>query len=245
MSAPQVQAHFDALAERYVTNFEAPRSARTHNFVTRLALASELAAGCGGLLLDCAAGTGEISAAVMREGRVTGADLVDLTPAMLDRCRASVEAAGVAEVARFHQGDIFTFEPPAGAGAYRIILCLGLIAHTGRVVELLSRLRTFLAPGGSILLQSTLLDHPGTRVVRAVTSRGYTKKHGYSIHYTSLAQLQADARAAGLTVKRQRRFCTGVPFADRVSEGFGYWCEHTGRDWATRHGAEVILELGV
>ena len=243
MANTPVQSHFDVLAERYVTNFEAPRSARTHNFVTRLSLAAELAAGRGGRLLDCACGTGEVTAAVVRSADASEADLVDLTPAMLDRCRSTFAAAGLSDRVRFHQGDAFTFEPPAGPGGYRLVLCLGLIAHTGRVVELLSRLRTFLEPGGSILLQSTLLDHPGTRVVRAVTERKYQQRHGYAIHYTTLAQLEADARASGLKTVRTRRFCTGVPFADRLSESWGDWTERVGRGGASRHGAEVILEL--
>jgi ubiquinone/menaquinone biosynthesis C-methylase UbiE len=243
MGNTPVQSHFDVLAERYVTNFEAPRSARTHNFVTRLALAAELAQGRGGRLLDCACGTGEVTAAVVKAAQSHEADLVDLTPAMLERCRSTFAAAGLAERVRFHQGDAFTFEPPAGPGGYRLVLCLGLIAHTGRVVELLSRLRTFLEPGGSILLQSTLLDHPGTRVVRALTERQYARRHGYSIHYTTLSQLEADARAAGLVTVRVRRFCTGVPFADRVSEAWGDWTERMGRGWAERHGAEALLEL--
>ena len=69
----------------------------------------------------------------------------------------------------FVQSDVFNFKP--SDSRFDLILCLGLIAHTGGLDILLPHLKSMLTPGGRIILQTTLTDHVGTRIVRALTSR--------------------------------------------------------------------------
>jgi ubiquinone/menaquinone biosynthesis C-methylase UbiE len=52
-------------------------------FQKRLTLACELAGASVGRLLDCAAGTGEITCALLKSGRVSHATVVDISPVML------------------------------------------------------------------------------------------------------------------------------------------------------------------
>ena len=68
----------------------------------------------------------------------------------------------------FVQSDVFDFKP--SDARFDLILCLGLIAHTGRLDILLPHLKSMVTPRGRIILQTTLTDHLGTRIVRALTS---------------------------------------------------------------------------
>src|SRR5207249_961362 len=83
----------------------------------------------------------------------------------------------------FIRSDVFNFKP-ADSG-FDLVLCLGLIAHVGRLDILLSHLKSMLAPGGHIILQTTLTDHVGTRIVRALTARRELAKRGYRISWFS------------------------------------------------------------
>ena len=90
----------------------------------------------------------------------------------------------------FVHSDVFNFKP--SASRFDLILCLGLIAHTGRLDTLLPHLRSMLASGGQIILQTTLADHFGTRVVRALTSRSELARRGYRISWFSQRNISAD-----------------------------------------------------
>ena len=96
--------------------------------------------------------------------------------------------------------DVFAYELPADAPKYQLIVCLGLIAHTGRIEELLAHLKTMLANDGAILLQSSLDDHLGNRLVKALTARKYAERFGYSVRYFRHRDIVRAAEATGLQV---------------------------------------------
>ena len=77
MSDP-VAAYFEKLPETHKRQFAQKASGASFYFQTRLRLACQLAAGSAGRLLDCAAGTGEITCALLKTGRFTHATLVDI-----------------------------------------------------------------------------------------------------------------------------------------------------------------------
>ena len=59
-----VAAYFDNLPETHKRQFRKSASGTSFNFQQRLVLACELSAASSGRLLDCAAGTGEITCAI-------------------------------------------------------------------------------------------------------------------------------------------------------------------------------------
>src|SRR5215469_2459894 len=86
MSDP-VAAYFDKLPQTHKRQFTRTASGASFNFQMRLTLACELAGASAGRLLDCAAGTGEITCALLKSGRFSHASLVDISPAMLQGAR--------------------------------------------------------------------------------------------------------------------------------------------------------------
>src|SRR5438876_9040891 len=172
-------AYFGKLARTHKDQFLERSSGASFYFRTRLRLACELGVASSGRLLDCAAGTGEITCALLKSGRFSHATVVDISPAMLQSAKELLSSQIPNTELEFIRSDVFNFKP-ADSG-FDLVLCLGLIAHVGRLDILLPHLKSMLSPGGHIILQTTLTDHVGTRIVRALTARHELAKRGYDI----------------------------------------------------------------
>jgi ubiquinone/menaquinone biosynthesis C-methylase UbiE len=235
-------AYFDKLPETHKRQFEERASGANFNFQQRLSLACELARESADRLLDCAAGTGEITAAVLKSGRFSHATIVDVSLAML-QCAKQLLTSQIknAEI-EFVQSDVFDFKP--SDSRFDLILCLGLIAHTGRLDILLPRLRSMLTPTGRIMLQTSLTDHIGTRIVRALTSRSEVARRGYRMSWFSQQDIAVACENACLRVLEIRRHGLGVPFGDRLWGWANFQLEKGLRNWARRYGADAIYLLG-
>jgi 2-polyprenyl-3-methyl-5-hydroxy-6-metoxy-1,4-benzoquinol methylase len=209
-------------------------------------MATEMTADISGRLLDCACGTGEITAAILGSGRFATATVVDLSPRMLELARQrmamELKTPGIDEL-EFKSADIFEFAGQAQPGQFDLILCLGLVAHTGRLDNLLVKLKALLTPGGKILLQSSLLDHAGMKIIRALTNERYYRRHGYRISYFRNQDILRAARNAGLKPAAVRRFTFGFPFGDRLCAGLNYVLEERMQNWAKSRGAEALYLL--
>ena len=142
----------------------------------------------------------------------------------------------------FVQSDVFAFKP--SDSRFDLILCLGLIAHTGRLDILLPHLKSMLTPGGRIILQATLTDHLGTRIVRALTSRSEVARRGYRISWFSQRNISDACDRAGLRILETRRHSLAVPFGDRLWRWANFQLETRLEKWASRHGADAIYLLG-
>jgi ubiquinone/menaquinone biosynthesis C-methylase UbiE len=237
-----VTAYFDKLPETHKRQFEQRASGANFAFQQRLTLACELGSASSGRLLDCATGTGEITCALLGSGKFNQATLVDMSQAMLQAAKQLLTSQIKNAELEFVQSDIFNFSP--SGSRFDLILCLGLIAHTGRLETLLQSLKSMLAPGGRIILQSTLTDHFGTRIVRALTSRSELAHRGYRISWFSQRNIFDACARAGLRILETRRLSLGVPFGDRLWPWANFQLELRLKNWASRHGADAIYLLG-
>lgn len=241
-----VRQFFTGRVLDYSNLFLSRPSGSNFGFRERLNLAAHMTADISGRFLDCACGPGEITTAILGSGRFTSATVFDLSSPMLEaaRQRVEIELKGL-EIGRleFISSDIFEFAAQPHAEKYDLILCLGLIAHTGRLDELLGGLKKLLSPHGRILLQSSLLDHVGTKVVRALTRERYYRQHGYRISYFYYQDIVGAVRNAGLEAAVVRRFSFGFPFGDRFWAGMNYRLEQRMQNWAKLHGAEAMYLL--
>ncbi len=237
-----VAAYFDKHAEAHKRQFVGSGSGASFYFQTRLKLACELAGASTGRLLDCAAGSGEITCALLESGRFPHATIVDISPAMLQSARELLSSQVTNVELEFVHSDIFNFKP--SDSGFDLILCLGLIAHVGRLHTLLAHLKSMLTPSGRIILQTTLTDHTGTRIVRALTTRRELAKRGYRISWFSQRDIADACHAAGLRIVEMRRHSLGVPFGDRFWPWANYQLETRLQEWASRHGADAIYLLG-
>jgi ubiquinone/menaquinone biosynthesis C-methylase UbiE len=237
-----VATYFDKLPETHRCQFERRASGANFNFQQRLALACELGSASSGRLLDCAAGTGEITCALLRSGRFNHATIVDMSQAMLQAAKQLLTSQIKGVEIEFVRSDVFEFKP--SDSRFDLILCLGLIAHTGRLDTLLPHLKSMLTPDGRIILQTTLTNHFGTRIVRALTSRRELRQRGYRISWFSTQDIMEACHSAGLQILQMRRHILGVPFGDRLWPWANFRVETRLRKWASRHGADAIYLLG-
>src|SRR6266404_7986066 len=106
-----VTAYFDKLPETHKRQFEERASGANFNFQQRLTLACELGGASSGRLLDCAAGTGEITCALLKSGRFSHATLVDISPAMLQSAKELLSAQITNTELEFVRSDVFNFNP--------------------------------------------------------------------------------------------------------------------------------------
>lgn len=239
-----VQEFFDAEACRYAEQFLPRKSGRAVVFQARLALASQLSRGCSGRLLDCATGTGEISEAIYASGRFCDATFIDISSEMLRQAQSRLSHCP-GENLHFAQADVFHFLTGLTAGAkFDLIVCLGLVAHTGRLEELLRSVHAHLADCGRILLQTSLLDHLGNRLWRLLLDRRATRRHGYAFSYYTQRQISEAVRRAQLEIYATRRYGVGLPFLEKVAPWANYQFEVSLSGWASRNGAEAIYVLG-
>jgi 2-polyprenyl-3-methyl-5-hydroxy-6-metoxy-1,4-benzoquinol methylase len=236
-----VAAYFDKHAESHKRQFVGSGSGASFYFQTRLKLACELAGASTGRLLDCAAGSGEITCALLESGRFPHATIVDISPEMLQNARELLSSQVTNMQLEFVHSDIFNFKP-SGSG-FDLILCLGLIAHVGRLDVLLPHLKSMLMPSGRIILQTTLTDHAGTRIVRALTTPRELAQRGYRISWFSERDITDACHAAGLRVLEVRRHSLGIPFGDRFWPWANFQLETRLQKWARRHGADAIYLL--
>jgi ubiquinone/menaquinone biosynthesis C-methylase UbiE len=236
-----VAAYFDKHAETHKRQFVGSGSGATFYFQTRLKLACELAEGSAGRLLDCAAGSGEITYALLKSGRFSHVTIVDISPAMLQSAKELLTSQMTKAELEFVKSDVLTFNP--SDSNFDLILCLGLIAHVGRLDVLLPHLKSMLTPSGRIILQTTLTDHAGTRIVRALTARRELGQRGYRVSWFSQRDIADACHAAGLRIVEMRRHSLGVPFGDRLWPWANYQLETRLQKWASRHGADAIYLL--
>src|SRR5207249_8262227 len=208
-----VAAYFEKLPQLHKRQFAQQASGASFYFQKRLTLACELAGASAGRLLDCAAGTGEITSALLKSGRFSHATIVDISPAMLQSPKELLNSQVTDAELEFIHSDVFNFKP--SHSGFDLILCLGLIAHVGRLDILLAHLKSMLAPGGRIILQTTLTDHVGARIVRALTARRELAKRGYRISRISQREIIEACHGAGLRIVETRRHSLGIPFGDR------------------------------
>ena len=236
-----VAAYFEKLPEAYRRQFAQGASGANFNFHKRLVLARELASASAGRLLDCAAGTGEITCALLKSGRFSHATVVDIAPAMLQSAKELLTSEIADAELEFIRSDVFDFKP--SDSSFDLILCLGLIAHVGRLEILLPHLKWMLAPRGRIILQTTFIDHVGVRIVRAVTAQRELSRRGYRISWFSQRDIADACNGAGLQIVDMRRHGLGIPFGDRLWAWANFQLETLFQKWSSRHGADAIYLL--
>ncbi len=237
-----VAAYFDKLPETHKRQFEERASGANFNLQQRLKLACELGGASSGRLLDCASGTGEITCAFLNSRRFNHGTVMDISAEMLRSAKELLTSQIKNAEVEFVQSDVFNFKP--SESRFDLILCLGLIAHTGRLNILLPHLKSMLAPGGRIILQTTLTDHLGTRIVRALSSRNELARRGYRISWFSERNITEACDCAGLRILETRRHSLGIPFGDRFWPWANFQLESRLQKWASRHGADAIYLLG-
>ena len=236
-----VATYFDQLPESHKRQSEERASGANFNFQQRLALACELGGAWSGRLLDCAAGTGDVTCALLKSGRFSRATVVDVSAKMLQSAKDLLTSQIKNAELEFVQSDVFNFKP--SDSRFDLLLCLGLIAHTGRLDILLPRLKSMLPPGGRIILQTTLTDHLGTRMLRALTSRRELSKRGYRISWLSERDITVSCRNAGLQILETRRTSLGFPFGDWLWPWANFQLERRLQKWASPDGADAICLL--
>ena len=237
-----VAVYFEKHAETHKRQFVGSGSGASFYFQTRLKLACELAGPSTGRLLDCAAGSGEITCALLKSGRFSHATIVDISTAMLQSAKELLTSEITNAELEFIHSDLFNFKP--SDSRFDLVLCLGLIAHVGRLDVLLAHLKSMLTPGGRIILQTTLTDHAGTRIVRALTTRRELAKRGYHISWFSQRDIIEACRRSELAILDMRRHSLNIPFGDRFWPWANYQLETRLQKWASRHGADAIYLLG-
>jgi len=244
--ADAVRKLFTETSQEYAGLFLSKKTGKNFIFRQRLLLAREVALQTSGQAFDCATGSGEITAAILATGKFDRATLLDLSPKMLElasrQIKNSTAGKNAVEVELVCE-DVFRFVSGNSHRKYEMIVCLGLIAHTGRLPELLLLLRGMLAKNGVILLQSTLLDHPGTRVERFFSQERYFRKYGYRINYFRDRDIAAAVAGAGLKIAARKRFALGLPFGDRLWGWGNYQLEQLFQGWAGTHGSEAVYIL--
>lgn len=237
-----VAAHFDILSSKYLAHFSDIKSGTNHEFHMRRELTKNIAAGQTGFLLDCACGTGEIAATALQSGCFQHAVLADFSKEMLTFAKRFEAAGSINGKIEYREIDIFEYKPEKDM-KFDLILCLGLVAHTGRLEDLLYHLKSMLRPHGKIVLQSSLANHLFVRLDRWLHEKKRSVQRGYNISYFTKQDIEQVCDRVGLAVVDVLRHRFGLPFGDRISPLGNYWIEKMAQPFAKTFGTEAIFVL--
>ena len=235
-----VQSFFDRQAVSYSNFFsEETKTGAAVLFRMRMALSVQMLAGRDGAILDCASGTGEITREVALANNWNSIFVNDSSPSMIERCRSVM--ADLPNV-RWNVGNVFDLGATLEGQSYDAVLCLGLIAHCGRLPALLRVIRGLLKKDGVLLLQSSLLDHPGDFITK-FAARSIFRRGNYRVNGFYLARILADTDQAGFDLVEIRRFGLCFPFGDRILGRLNYWLETKFAHNLNRSGGESLILL--
>lgn len=240
-----VRQHFGERAATYADMFDpSVKSGTAYRFQRRRRIIRELAAEQNGCLVDCATGTGEVTLAALETENYQDACINDVSPEMLSKAERLHEA-NVADRCsfRFVAGDVFDLPQKTNDANYDLVLCVGLLAHVGRLEELMKLCRTLVSDSGHILLQSTLLDNPGIRLTRLLSEKRHRRQKGYAIRHYKHSEIAAAAESLNLEIVDRRCFGLDVPFLDKVSPRLSHFLEGKFESVFPRQGAEAIYVL--
>ena len=237
-----IREHFDRFSNKYRENFFQKKSGKNYEFNTRLKIVSEITKNYSGNLLDCACGSGEITTEVLISGRFETAVLVDLSGAMLMIAKENTMVIPSTTSVFYCQSDIFDYEGESER-KFDVILCLGLVAHTGRLASLFLHLKSMLSPRGKIILQSSLLDHVGIKLLKILMPLIPRRKKNYDLAFYRMKDIDVHLRSSGLKVENVVRYNFGFPFGDMVSKSANYWIEILMQGFSSRHGSDAVFVI--
>jgi ubiquinone/menaquinone biosynthesis C-methylase UbiE len=238
-----VRSFFDDQAAHYSKFFSLEtRTGAAVLFQARMALCVDMLAGRSGALVDCASGTGEISRAVALACPWERILINDLSPLMIERCRKLMSDVAAEKRVSWSVGSVFDLNRSLQGSTFDAALCLGLIAHCGRLPQLLREVQQLLNQGGVLVLQSSLLDHPGDFITKFV-ARSFLFSGDYRVEGFHLSTILAEAGRAGFEVVAVRRFGVCVPFGDRILGRVNYWLERKFALHLERSGGEALIVL--
>jgi ubiquinone/menaquinone biosynthesis C-methylase UbiE len=241
----EVKKFFDDEVVAYSNLFGSEKSGATYNFRRRAFLVGKMLQGAKGRFLDCATGSGEVSRAAIVAANFTNVTLVDISKKMLKKSESVVGEIFPSQSIFYEEGDIFQKleDYAAERRKFDVVLCAGLIAHTGRLDELFSGIDRVLATEGTIVLQSTLSGHLGTVVTRALTAERYRRSKGYAISYFTRHAILEVAKSHGWILREEKHFSLGIPFADRFFPTINWWFESRLKKFSERWGSEALFRF--
>lgn len=158
------------------------------------------------VLLDVGGGEGAFLTAAAQVAPHLSLMLFDL-PAVAERARERLQAAGLAARSQVHGGDFFDGELPAGADLISMIR-VAFDHPDERVLKLLVNVRRALAPGGRLLLAEPMAGEKGAEAMGDAYFGFYLMAMGRG-RPRSADELSAMLRTAGFSDVRRVR--TRVP----------------------------------
>ncbi len=161
---------------------------------------------------------------------------------MLDIAKTKMENVNPSTALHYKKIDIFEYKPDSDM-KFDVILCLGLVAHTGALEVLLPHLKSLLKTDGKIILQSSLATHWGIRFTRFFTAARFKNKHGYDLSYFTLKDIESHVRLSGLTIDRCQRYNFSFPFGDKISKMGNYWIEVLTEQFSAKYGSDAIFVI--
>ena len=240
----RVTEFFDIHSNDYSTLFHAgTKSGAAFVFRKRLIIVADLVKGASGRMLDCACGTGEITAVACSSGKFLNVTVNDISEKMLAFAREELSKCKQATEWQWTNADVFSLPKLLADEQFDVVLCLGLLSHIGRLDLLLSSLRSLVKPSGILILQATLADHWGVKLINLITENRYRAGIQHRHYYYSIEVLVNSAKSSGYEVEHLHRFGLCIPGGDRILRRANYYLEKILNGRLRAHGAEAIIVL--
>jgi len=192
-------------------------------------------------LLDIGCGEGSISLQFLHKAQQL--TLIDLSEPMLALAKQNAPS-NMRDRIDYLNVDFLDYQSEQ---KFDVILCFGVLAHVTSIERVISRIATFLNPGGICLLQFsdnaqwlTRLHH----LVGKLRNRA-TDKYGYSLNRINYSDLLSLCQKSNLQLLDIQRYSLILPGMGVLPDQFLYQLQRISQrtPWLSKHGSDVVLKL--
>lgn len=234
------EAHFDALSDEYSTNYHEKQTGKTFEFNKRKEITLYLISALSpNKILECASGSGDITLDVKKLNPKSKLIINDISNKMLNLTKQRFESEDLQSNTTYKNQDIFDLLDKTACDL-DLCLCLGLIAHTGRIQDLLSKINKSLLTEGYIVLQYSRAETYRHQIVRII-NKIRQPKTPHQIHYYDEKVVTNALVECDFEIVESKRYLIGIPFINKTFPKLSFIIERVFSNIAETHGSEVIV----
>ena len=228
--------------EKYSYGFTKSLSGINFNFRKRKKIVTKFSDFSAKSILDVGPGTGEITQSVVKKNDPSHLTLVDVSEQMLKIAAEKIRTTtGDIKIESFCK-DIESIR--LEEKKFDLVLCIGLIAYVDNLNNFLNEIISSSKPDAHIILQSSLTDNLGLKLMLNLSKKKTKAKYGFDLTEYSLKDLMKAIKIHNLEIVKKKRYLLSLPYANKFKL-LNYFIEFLFQPLSSFFGSEIIFLLRV
>lgn len=228
--------------ENYSDGFTKSMSGINFNFRKRKQIVTKFCDFSAKSILDIGPGTGEITQSVVKKNNPSHLTLIDVSEEMLritsERILSTSDDLEIESICK----DIESIR--LEENKFDLVLCLGLIAYVDNLDNFLNEIISSSKPGAYIILQSSLTNNLGLKLMLNLSKKNNKAKYGFELSEYSLNNLTKAIKINNLEIIAKKRYLLSLPYANKFKL-LNYFIEFLFQPLSSFVGSEIIFILRI